>query len=145
MLMDGFDRGVIPLLGLAMLVLAVVAFGFALVAREDAYRAAGKQTKTFWLVILGITVVVDFFLPGMLFLTIMRPGRDHRVPRRRTPRAQAGLGRRAAQRRQQQRRAVRAVQRRAVAAPAVAPAVAPDGTPAVRTRRGRAGPRPRRR
>ncbi|MFI1286185.1 DUF2516 family protein [Streptomyces sp. NBC_01310] len=69
MLMDGFDRGVIPLLGLAMLVLAVVALAFAVVAREDAYRAAEKQTKTFWLVILGITVVVDFFLP-MLFLQI---------------------------------------------------------------------------
>ncbi|MFD3540188.1 DUF2516 family protein [Streptomyces sp. NPDC058662] len=69
MLMDGFDRGVVPMLGLAMLVLAVVAFVLALVAREDAYRAAGKQTKTFWLVILGITVLVDFFL-GMLFLQI---------------------------------------------------------------------------
>ncbi|WP_411101605.1 DUF2516 family protein [Streptomyces sp. cmx-4-9] len=69
MLMDGFDRGVVPLIGLAMLALAFVAFVLALVAREDAYRAAGKQTKTFWLVILGITVLVDFFL-GMLFLQI---------------------------------------------------------------------------
>ncbi|MFE9565821.1 DUF2516 family protein [Streptomyces sp. NPDC006487] len=69
MLMNGFDEGVLPLLGFAMLGLAVVAFVLALTAREDAYRAAGKQTKTFWLVILGITVVVDFFL-GMLFLQI---------------------------------------------------------------------------
>ncbi len=69
MLMNGFDNGVLPLLGFAMLGLAVVAFVLALTAREDAYRAAGKQTKTFWLVILGITVVVDFFL-GMLFLQI---------------------------------------------------------------------------
>ncbi|MFF4449149.1 DUF2516 family protein [Streptomyces sp. NPDC001502] len=69
MLMEGFDRGVIPFLGLVMLVLAVVAFVFALVAREDAYRAADKQSKTFWLVILGVTVAVDFFL-GMLFLQI---------------------------------------------------------------------------
>ncbi|WP_327253544.1 DUF2516 family protein [Streptomyces sp. NBC_01244] len=69
MLMNGFDQGVLPLLGFAMLGLAVVAFVLALTAREDAYRAAGKQTKTFWLVILGITVVVDFFL-GMLFLQI---------------------------------------------------------------------------
>ncbi|MEU3063959.1 DUF2516 family protein [Streptomyces subrutilus] len=68
-LMEGFDLRVIPMLGIAMLVLAVVAFVMALVAREDAYRAAGKQSKTFWLVILGITVVVDFFL-GMLFLQI---------------------------------------------------------------------------
>lgn len=70
MLMNGFDNGVLPLLGFAMLGLAVVAFVFALMAREDAYRAADKQTKTFWLVILGITVLVDFFL-GMLFLEIM--------------------------------------------------------------------------
>lgn len=70
MLIDGFDQGVMPLLGLAMLVLAVVAFVFALLGREDAYRAADKQTKTFWLVILGITVVVDFFLASMLFLQI---------------------------------------------------------------------------
>ncbi|MCJ0873660.1 DUF2516 family protein [Streptomyces sp. AP-93] len=69
MLMNGFDTGVLPLLGYAMLVLAVAAFVLAVMAREDAYRAAGKQTKTFWLVILGITVLVDYFL-GMLFLQI---------------------------------------------------------------------------
>lgn len=69
MLMNGFDTRVIPLLGFAMLVLAVAAFVLALMAREDAYRAADKKTKTFWLVILGITVLVDFFL-GMLFLQI---------------------------------------------------------------------------
>lgn len=68
-LMDGFDRGVVPLLGLAMLVLAVVAFVMALAARQDAYRAAEKQSKTFWMVLLGVTVLVDFFL-GMLFLQI---------------------------------------------------------------------------
>lgn len=69
MLMNGFDNGVLPLLGYAMLGLAVAAFVVALLAREDAYRAADKQTKTFWLVILGVTVLVDFFL-GMLFLEI---------------------------------------------------------------------------
>lgn len=69
MLMNGFNQGVLPLLGYAMLGLAVVAFVLALTAREDAYRAAGKQTKTFWMVILGITVLVDAFL-GMLFLQI---------------------------------------------------------------------------
>ncbi|MDJ0384060.1 DUF2516 family protein [Streptomyces sp. G-G2] len=69
MLMQGFDNGVLPLLGYAMLLLAVGAFVLALLAREDAYRAAGKQTKTFWLVLLGVTVLVDFLL-GMLFLQI---------------------------------------------------------------------------
>ncbi|MFI5620375.1 DUF2516 family protein [Streptomyces sp. NPDC051567] len=70
MLMEGFNQGVIPLLGFAMLALAVVAFVLALVARVDAYPAADKQTKTFWLVILGVTVLVDSFLP-MLFLQII--------------------------------------------------------------------------
>ncbi|MCX4526582.1 MULTISPECIES: DUF2516 family protein [unclassified Streptomyces] len=70
MLMNGFDNGVLPLLGFAMLALAVVAFVLAAIAPEDAYRAADKQTKTFWLVVLGITAVVDFFL-GMLFLQII--------------------------------------------------------------------------
>ncbi|MFG2294116.1 DUF2516 family protein [Streptomyces sp. NPDC048603] len=69
MLIQGFNSFV-GLLGLAMLVLAVVAFVFALLAREDAYRAADKQTKTFWLVILGITILVDWFLASMLFLQI---------------------------------------------------------------------------
>ncbi|WP_330331726.1 DUF2516 family protein [Streptomyces sp. NBC_00536] len=71
MLIRGFDNGVLPLLGYAMLLLAVAAFVFALLAREDAYRAAGKQTKTFWMVLLGVAVLVDFFLgSAMLFLQI---------------------------------------------------------------------------
>ncbi|MET9699805.1 DUF2516 family protein [Streptomyces sp. NPDC006529] len=71
MLMQGFDNGVLPLLGYAMLLLAVAAFVLALLAREDAYRAAGKQSKTFWLVLLGVAVLVDFFLgSAMLFLQI---------------------------------------------------------------------------
>ncbi|MFD7031689.1 DUF2516 family protein [Streptomyces sp. NPDC059917] len=69
MLMQGFNNEVLPLLGYAMLALAVAAFVLALLPREDAYRAANKQTKTFWLVILGVTVVVDFFL-ALLFLQI---------------------------------------------------------------------------
>lgn len=69
MLMQGFNNGVLPLLGYAMLALAIVAFVFAVTAREDAYRAAEKQTRTFWCVLLGVTILVDFFL-GMLFLQI---------------------------------------------------------------------------
>lgn len=67
--MQGFNNGVLPLFGYAMLALAIVAFVLAVLPRGDAYRAAGKQTKTFWAVILGVTVLVDFFL-GMLFLQI---------------------------------------------------------------------------
>ncbi|WP_149181345.1 DUF2516 family protein [Streptomyces sp. TRM49041] len=68
MLMSGFNS-LIGLLFVAMLVFAVVALVFAALAREDAYRAASKQSKTFWLIILGVTVAVDLFLP-MLILQI---------------------------------------------------------------------------
>ena len=68
MLLSGFGT-LLQLLYLAMLVLAVVALFFAVTAREDAYRAANKQKKSFWLIILGITVAVNLFVP-MLFLQI---------------------------------------------------------------------------
>uniref|UniRef100_UPI001FE8D251 DUF2516 family protein n=1 Tax=Streptomyces corallincola TaxID=2851888 RepID=UPI001FE8D251 len=66
--MQGF-QGFISLLYYAMLAMAVVAFVLALVARPDAYRAADKQNKGFWLIILGIAVVVNLVVP-MLFLQI---------------------------------------------------------------------------
>ncbi|MFK0180773.1 DUF2516 family protein [Streptomyces xanthochromogenes] len=68
MLLSGFSLFT-SLLYLAMLVIAVVALVFAVIAREDAYRAAEKQTKPFWLIVLGITVVVNLFVP-MLFLQL---------------------------------------------------------------------------
>ncbi|MFF3613781.1 DUF2516 family protein [Streptomyces sp. NPDC002580] len=68
MLMTAFG-GLMWLIYAAMFVLALVALVMAAVAREDAYRAADKQNKVFWLIILGITVVVDLWLQ-MLFLQI---------------------------------------------------------------------------
>ncbi|MGW7055555.1 DUF2516 family protein [Streptomyces sp. NPDC054887] len=68
MLLSTFGT-LLSLLNLAMLVLAVVALFFAAMAREDAYRATDKQTKVFWLVLLGVTVAVNLFVP-MLFLQI---------------------------------------------------------------------------
>lgn len=68
MLLQGFGT-LLSLLNFAMLVLAVVALFFAATAREDAFRAADKQTKVFWLVLLGVTVAVNLFVP-MLFLQI---------------------------------------------------------------------------
>jgi hypothetical protein len=47
----------------------VAAFVMAALAREDAYRAADKKTKPFWMVILGVAVAVNLFVP-MLFLSI---------------------------------------------------------------------------
>ncbi|MEU1471239.1 DUF2516 family protein [Streptomyces sp. NPDC005761] len=58
MLVEGFNS-FLGLISLAMTVLAVVAFAMAAIAREDAYRAADKQKKSFWLIILGIAVVVN--------------------------------------------------------------------------------------
>ncbi|MFE6702179.1 DUF2516 family protein [Streptomyces sp. NPDC057718] len=68
MLLSAFGS-LLQLLYLAMLVLAVVAFVFAATAREDAYRAADKKKKSFWLIILGVAVAVNLLIP-MLFLQI---------------------------------------------------------------------------
>ncbi|MET9802965.1 DUF2516 family protein [Streptomyces sp. NPDC006368] len=68
MLLTGFGS-FLALIYLAILVIAVVAFVFAAIAREDAYRAADKQTKMFWLIILGVTVAVNLLVP-MLFLQL---------------------------------------------------------------------------
>ncbi|MER6731364.1 MULTISPECIES: DUF2516 family protein [Streptomyces] len=61
--------GVMWLIFTAMLALAIVAFVMAAIFREDAYRAADKQNKGFWLIILGIAVAVNLFVP-MLFLQL---------------------------------------------------------------------------
>jgi hypothetical protein len=58
------------LLYAAMLVLAVVALVMAAMARDDAYRAADKQNKSFWLIILGVVVAVNLLIP-VLFLQII--------------------------------------------------------------------------
>lgn len=68
MLLTGFST-FIWLLYMAMLVLAVVALVMAAMAREDAYRAANKQQKSFWLIMLGVAVAVNLFVP-MLFLQL---------------------------------------------------------------------------
>ncbi|MEU9995682.1 DUF2516 family protein [Streptomyces sp. NPDC048370] len=74
MLRDGFDLGVTLVAGLFFLVFAVVALLFAALAREDAYRAADKKTKKFWLIILGINLVLNLLVLNMglsmLFLQI---------------------------------------------------------------------------
>ncbi len=61
--------GFMSLIFLGMLVLAVVALVMAGLARDDAYRAANKQSKMFWLIILGVTVAVNLLVP-MVFLQI---------------------------------------------------------------------------
>ncbi|MFJ9111708.1 DUF2516 family protein [Streptomyces sp. NPDC102283] len=69
MLLSAFGS-VLQLLYLAMLVLAVVAFVFAATAREDAYRAADKKKKSFWLILLGVAVAVNLLPASLFFLQI---------------------------------------------------------------------------
>lgn len=68
MLRDGFDIGLWFVVGLVFTVTAVAALVLAAVARADAYRAADKQSKNFWLIMLAVTVLVNFV--GIFFLQI---------------------------------------------------------------------------
>ncbi|MDQ0942492.1 DUF2516 family protein [Streptomyces sp. V1I1] len=69
MLRAGFDLGLWLILDLVFLVSSVTALVMAALAREDAYRAADKQKKSFWLIILGVTVALNVFV-SVLFLSI---------------------------------------------------------------------------
>lgn len=60
-LVDGFNLGLFWLT-VAMLAFKLFAFVDAAFRRPGAYQAVDKQTKTFWLVVLGFAVAV-FFLP----------------------------------------------------------------------------------
>jgi uncharacterized membrane protein len=65
MLLSGFGT-LLWLLNLAMLLLAIVALVFAVITREDAFRATSKQTKKFWVIVLGVVVLVNVFVPMLL-------------------------------------------------------------------------------
>ncbi|GHA63222.1 DUF2516 family protein [Streptomyces termitum] len=69
MLMDQFDSTLSLLTFLVFTGFAVASFVIAAMVREDAYRAADKQTKKFWLILLGINLVINLLLP-MFFLQI---------------------------------------------------------------------------
>jgi hypothetical protein len=58
------------ILGIAALALEVFAFIDALRHRPDAYVAAGKRTKQFWMIVTGVCALVGFvtfFSPLNLF------------------------------------------------------------------------------
>jgi formate-dependent nitrite reductase membrane component NrfD len=64
-LMDWFSN-VLGWLMLALLVFKVFVFIDAAFRRADAYRAVDKQTKPFWLIVLGLAVAVSLFaVPGL--------------------------------------------------------------------------------
>jgi FtsH-binding integral membrane protein len=61
---------ILGLVGLALFVAKVVAFIDSLRHPEGAYPAAGKQTKTLWVVLLGASAALQFFLsPGPALLS----------------------------------------------------------------------------
>ncbi|MBO0512557.1 DUF2516 family protein [Streptomyces beijiangensis] len=70
MLMQGFF-GFMSLLSWALIIFSGFAFVDAAIRREDAYRAADKKTKPFWLIILGIAFAVMWLFPIMSFLPII--------------------------------------------------------------------------
>ncbi|MFJ6746588.1 DUF2516 family protein [Streptomyces sp. NPDC091266] len=70
MLIYGFQN-VLSWVQLALVVYAAVMLIDAAVRREDAYRAASKQTKGMWLIFLVIATALLFLLPLMSFLPII--------------------------------------------------------------------------
>ncbi|MER7347565.1 MULTISPECIES: DUF2516 family protein [Streptomyces] len=69
-LMQGFAN-LMWLLSLALIVFSGFALLDAAIRREDAYRAADKKTKPFWLIILGLAFVVNLLFPILSFLPII--------------------------------------------------------------------------
>lgn len=70
MLVTGFFS-VLGLISLAMALFALGAFIDAALHREDAYRAADKNTKAFWLIILGLSAVVMKLFSILSFLPVI--------------------------------------------------------------------------
>ncbi|MFJ6661734.1 DUF2516 family protein [Streptomyces sp. NPDC091377] len=68
--MQGF-AGFLWLLNLALTVFSAFALFDAAFRREDAYRAADKKTKPFWLIILGLALVVNLIFGILSFLPII--------------------------------------------------------------------------
>ncbi|GAA3542614.1 DUF2516 domain-containing protein [Streptomyces sp. WAC 01325] len=70
MLMQGFV-GFMWLLSMALILFSGFALIDAAIRREDAYRAADKQSKAFWLIILGLAFVVNLIFNILSFLPII--------------------------------------------------------------------------
>ncbi|MGW5973324.1 DUF2516 family protein [Streptomyces sp. NPDC055186] len=68
--MQGFG-GFMWLLEMALTVFTGFALIDAAIRREDAYRAADKKTKPFWLIILGLAFVVSLIFRILSFLPII--------------------------------------------------------------------------
>ncbi|MFD5795822.1 DUF2516 family protein [Streptomyces diastatochromogenes] len=69
MLMLGF-AGFMGILKIILMALAAFGLFDAAFRREDAFRAADKQNKVFWLIILGIALVVSYLFSILGILPI---------------------------------------------------------------------------
>ncbi|KMS85023.1 MULTISPECIES: DUF2516 family protein [Streptomyces] len=69
MLMLGF-AGFMGILKIVLMALAAFGLFDAAFRREDAFRAADKQNKVFWLIILGIALVVSYLFSLLSILPI---------------------------------------------------------------------------
>jgi hypothetical protein len=69
MLMLGF-QGFLGILKIVLMALAAFGLVDAAFRREDAFRAADKQNKVFWLIILGIALVVSYLFSLLSILPI---------------------------------------------------------------------------
>ncbi|MFJ3304442.1 DUF2516 family protein [Streptomyces sp. NPDC086549] len=69
MLMLGF-AGFLGILKIILMALAAFGLFDAAFRREDAFRAADKQNKIFWLIILGIALVVSYLFSILSILPI---------------------------------------------------------------------------
>ncbi|MFH8339806.1 DUF2516 family protein [Streptomyces sp. AM6-12] len=69
MLMLGF-AGFMGILKIVLMALAAFALVDAAVRREDAFRAADKNNKVFWLIILAIALVVSILFSILSILPI---------------------------------------------------------------------------
>ena len=70
MLISGFFS-VLALISWALFLFATFAFVDAAFRRQDAYRAADKNNKAFWLIILGIAAVVMKLFSVLSFLPVI--------------------------------------------------------------------------
>ncbi|SCG06451.1 Protein of unknown function, partial [Streptomyces sp. MnatMP-M27] len=70
MLVEGFGK-LMYWVSWALLLFSLFAFVDSAIRREDAYRAADKQSKAFWLIILGLAAAVNFFMGILDFLPII--------------------------------------------------------------------------
>jgi hypothetical protein len=70
MLGQGVFNVILWVVQIALTLFALFALVDAALRREDAYRAADKKTKPFWLVVLALSTAAMYFMAYFWFLAI---------------------------------------------------------------------------